>query len=174
MLLGGTARPKPATISCAACCDAESLPWSQRISTPGMLVASDALHFPSAIIHDQWKRYARRALRFVAVTSTLAPASPRAAMNAVASERNGSTRSSILLLFCAFAFAQVTQEMPLPVAMLAISFHARPSSAVRCADYSVGVTRVPEVQVPGSRFRVQGSRFKVQGSRFIEGWRWPH
>jgi hypothetical protein len=42
-------------------------------------------------------------------------------MNAVAHERNGSTRSSILLLFCACSFAQVTQNVPLLVAMLIIS-----------------------------------------------------
>src|SRR5262245_16029404 len=118
MLVGGTARLKPVTISCAPRLDAASLPWSHRISTPGMLVAEEAGHFPSAIFHDQWKRYARRALLFVAVTSTLAPAAPRAAMNAFASERKGSTRSTILLLFCACAFAHVTQKMPLLVAIM--------------------------------------------------------
>src|SRR5262245_62189766 len=122
MLLGGTASPKPSIISFAPFRLSSSSRWSHSMSTPGIAWASDALTLPRPILQLQWNRYARRSLRRVAVTSTLAPASRKALMNAVALALNGSARSSTDELFCACALAHPTQKLPLLVfAMTAAS-----------------------------------------------------
>src|SRR4051794_29860594 len=83
-LLGGTARPKPSIISFAPFLLFSASPWSHSMSTPAMAAASDGFAFPSPIFQDQWNRYARLSLRFVVLTSTVAPASLSALMNALA------------------------------------------------------------------------------------------
>src|SRR5262245_52511693 len=120
MLLGGTASPKPSIISFAPFRLSSSSRWSHSMSTPGIAWASDALTLPRPILQLQWNRYARRSLRRVAVTSTLAPASRKALMNAVALALNGSARSSTDELFCACALAHPTQKLPLLVLAMTV------------------------------------------------------
>src|SRR5687768_17050762 len=91
------------------------------MSTPGIGSASACCAVPWAceIRQHQWNRYARFGLRSVFITSTIAPASRRAVMKAFALERNGSARSSMLLLAMAFTLAHDTQNIPLFVGMTA-------------------------------------------------------